>query len=133
MAFLVRLLVNAAALWVATRLVSGVSYSGGWVPFFGVALVFGVINAVLRPIAKILTFPLILVTLGIFALVVNGLMLWLTSSISSALGLGFHVDGFWAAFWGALVVSIVSMLLSVFVGDSSGRQPPPRDRGYIDV
>ena len=119
MPFFVRLLVNGAALWVATRLVPGVSYSGGWVPFFGVALVFGVINAVLRPIAKILTFPLILVTLGIFSFVVNGLMLWLTSSISSGLGLGFHVSGFWSAFWGALVVSFVSLLLSVLVRDSN--------------
>jgi putative membrane protein len=115
MRFLVRLLVNAAALWVATRLVSGVTYSGGWLPFLGVALVFGVINAFLRPVAKVLTFPLIIVTLGIFALVVNGLMLWLTSSLAGALGLGFHVDGFWAAFWGALVVSFVSMVLSIFV------------------
>src|SRR5882757_5974817 len=98
MPFVVRLLVNAAALWVATQIVPGVSFTGGVVPFLGVALVFGVINATLRPLTKILTFPLILVTLGIFALVVNGLMLWLTSSLSDSLGLGFHVRGFWAAF-----------------------------------
>jgi putative membrane protein len=135
MPFLVRLFVNAAALWVATRLVPGVSYDGGWAPFFGVALVFGVINAVIRPITKILTFPIIIVTLGIFSFVVNGLMLWLTSSISGALGLGFHVSGFWAAFWGAIVTSFVSMLLSMFVGDSSKRDArrPPTDTGYIDV
>ena len=113
MPFIIRLLVNAAALWVATRIVPGVTFDGGLVPFLGVALVFGVINATLRPLTKILTFPLILVTLGIFALVVNGLMLWLTSSLSSSLGLGFHVSGFWAAFFGALVVSIVSALLSL--------------------
>ena len=119
MPFVIRLLVNAAALWVATQLVSGVTFAGDWLGFFGVALVFGVINAFIRPVAKILTFPLIIVTLGLFALVVNGLMLWLTSSLSSALGLAFHVSGFWAAFWGALVVSIVSTLLSLFVADSS--------------
>jgi putative membrane protein len=119
MPFFVRLLVNAAALWVATRLVPGVSFTGGWAPFFGVALVFGVVNAVIRPITKILTFPIIIVTLGIFSFVVNGLMLWLTSSISGALGLGFHVSGFWPAFWGALVVTIVSTILTVFVKDSS--------------
>jgi putative membrane protein len=113
--FLVRLLVNAAALWVATHLVSGVSYAGGWVSFLGVALVFGFVNAFIGPVAKILTFPLIMVTLGIFSLVVNGLMLWLTSSLSVALGLGFHVSGFWAAFFGALIVSIVSTLLSMMV------------------
>ena len=122
MPFLARLFVNAAALWVATRLVPGVTFSGDWLPFLGVALVFGVVNAFIGPVAKILTFPLIIVTLGIFALVVNGLMLWLTSSLSAALGLGFHVSGFWAAFLGALVVSIVSTLLSMLVRDASRRE-----------
>ena len=119
MPFLVRLLVNAAALWVATQVVSGVTFDGGPLPMLGVALVFGVVNALLRPVAKILTFPIIIVTLGIFALVINGLMLWLTSSLSSALGLGFHVSGFWAAFWGAIVVSLVSLVLSMLIRDGS--------------
>src|ERR1700704_4146699 len=118
MLFFIRLLVNAAALWVATQIVPGVSYSGGALPLLGVALVFGVVNAVIRPVAKILTFPIIILTLGIFALVINGLMLMLTSALSSALGLGFHVRGFWAAFWGALVVSLVSTILSLFIRDS---------------
>jgi putative membrane protein len=131
--FATRLLVNAAALWVATRLVSGVTYEGGVLPFLGVALMFGVINAFIRPILKILTFPIIILTLGIFALVVNGFMLMLTSSLSEALGLGFHVSGFWPAFWGALVVSIVSTLLSMFVADSSGTRTDYRDRNVIDV
>lgn len=113
MPFAVRLLVNAAALWVATEVVPGVTYVGGVVPFLCVALIFGVINATLRPIAKVLTFPLILVTLGLFSLVVNGLMLWLTSALSETLGFGFRVSGFWAAFFGSLVVSLVSFLLSV--------------------
>jgi putative membrane protein len=126
MRFLIRLLVNAAALWVATRLVTGVSYEGGTLPLLGVALVFGVVNALIRPVTKLLTFPIIILTLGFFALVVNGLMLWLTSSLSSALGLGFHVSGFWSAFFGALVVSIVSTILSmVIVADSSSEA-----RGY---
>jgi len=117
MPFIIRLLVNAAALWVATAVVPGVTYNGGTLPFLGVALVFGIINATLRPLAKILTFPLILVTLGLFALVINGLMLWLTSSLSDALGLGFHVSGFWPAFLGALVVSLVSLALSMVIRD----------------
>jgi putative membrane protein len=121
MPFLARLFVNAAALWVATRIVPGVSYVGGWMPFLGTAVVFGALNAFIRPVAKILTFPLIIVTLGLFALVVNGLMLWLTSSLAQALGLGFHVSGFWAAFWGALVVSLVSTVLSVVVADAPRR------------
>jgi putative membrane protein len=118
-AFIVRLLVNAAALWVATRIVPGVDYAGGWVPFFGVALVFGVVNAFVGRLAKVLTFPLILVTLGLFLLIVNGLMLWLTSALAQALGLGFHVGGFGPAFWGALVVSIVSTTLGFLVVDRS--------------
>jgi putative membrane protein len=129
MRFLVRLFVNAAALWVATRLVPGVTYSGGWLPFLGVALVFGVVNAFIRPVAKVLTFPLIIVTLGIFALVVNGLMLWLTSSLAEALELGFHVSGFWSAFWGALVVSIVSTVLSMFVSESTSSSSRAPVRG----
>jgi putative membrane protein len=119
MPFLIRLLVNAAALWVATRLVPGVSFDGGTLPFLGVALVFGVVNAFVRPLMQILTFPLILVTLGLFLLVVNGLMLWLTSSLSASLGLGFHVNGFWPAFWGAIVVSVTSLLLSMVLRDPS--------------
>jgi putative membrane protein len=119
MNFLLRLVVNAAALWVATELVPGVSYAGGPLPFLVVALIFGAINATLRPLMKLLTCPLILLTLGLFALIVNGLMLWLTSTIAESLGLGFRVTGFWPAFWGALVVSIVSTLLSRFVAGPS--------------
>ena len=115
--FVVRLLVSAAALWVATRLVDGVSFDGDWISFLGVALVFGAVNAFIRPVAKVLTFPLIIVTFGIFALVINGLMLLLTSRLSAALGFGFHVDDFGAAFWGALVVSVVSTILSVMMRD----------------
>lgn len=117
MAFIVRLLVNAAALWIATRLVPGVVYTGGWLPFLGVAFVFGFVNAFVRPVAKILTFPLIIVTLGLFSLVINGLMLWLTSALSAAFGFGFHVRGFWSAFFGALAVSIVSTLLAIMINE----------------
>ncbi len=113
--FLVRLLINAAALWVAVRVVPGVTYAGGWMAFFAVALIFGMVNTVVGFITKLLTFPLIIVTLGLFIFVVNGLMLWLTSAVSGALGIGFEVEGFWPAFWGALVVSIVSTVLSIMV------------------
>lgn len=124
MYFVFRLLINAAALWVATRLVPGVAYTGGWIPLLGVALVFGVVNAIIRPFARILTLPIILVTLGLFLLVINGLMLWLTGALSNALGLGFHVRGFWAAFWGALVVSIVSTALSVLTSERRDTRRP---------
>ena len=115
MGVLFRLLINSAALWVATRLVSGISYQGNWLGLLFVALLFGVINISVRPVVKLLALPLLILTLGLFTLVINGLMLWLTSSLSGVLGLGFHVAGFRPAFWGALVVSIVSMLLSCFV------------------
>jgi putative membrane protein len=80
MSFLIRLLVNAAALWVATRIVPGVTYTGEFLPFLAVALVFGIVNTFIGPVVKLLSLPLIILTLGIFALVVNGLMLWLTSA-----------------------------------------------------
>lgn len=119
MRILLRLLINAAALWAATRLVEGISFDGDWRFLFAVALVFGVLNAVVRPILTLLTFPFVILTLGLFIFVLNACMLWLTGVISDAAGLGFHVNGFRAAFLGALVVSIVSFLLSMFVG--SGR------------
>jgi putative membrane protein len=115
MSFLIRLIVNALALYVATRIVPGVSYRGEPLPFLGVALVFGVVNAFIGPIAKVLALPLIVVTLGLFLFVVNGFLLWLTSAVSNALGLGFHVTGFWAAVFGALVVSVVSTMLSLLI------------------
>jgi putative membrane protein len=122
MGFVLRVLVNAAALWVATQIVPGVNYVGSWLPFFGVAVIFGAVNATIRPVARFLTFPLIILSLGLFALVVNGLMLWLTSLFSTALGFGFHVRGFWAAFFGALVISLVSTMLWAFVGQDDKRR-----------
>jgi putative membrane protein len=119
---LLRLLINAAALWVATQLVSGISYTGGWPLLFVVALVFGVLNTLVYPILFFLTLPFFLVTLGLFTFVLNAAMLWLTSALSQSLGLGFHVDGFWPAFKGALVVSIVSFALSLFVKSSDERR-----------
>ncbi len=119
MRFLLRLLINAAALWVATRIVPGVTHSGSEASLFAVALVFGLLNALLRPLLTLLSCPLLILTLGLFTLVINAFILWLTSALSASLGIGFHVDGFWAAFLGALVVSIVSILLSIFVRDVS--------------
>jgi putative membrane protein len=117
LSFLVRTLINAAALWVAVRLVGSITYDGGWLPFFGVAIVFGVLNTVIGRVAKILTLPIIVVTLGLFLLVINAFLLWLTSALATALGISFHVSGFWAAFWGALVVSVVSAVLTLVVAE----------------
>ncbi len=123
MRFLLRLLINAAALWVATRIVPGVTHPGSEASLFAVALVFGLLNALLRPLLAFLSCPLLILTLGLFTLVINAFILWLTSALSGSLGIGFHVDGFWAAFLGALVVSIVSILLSIFVRDVSENRP----------
>lgn len=117
MRFLIRLAVTAAALWTAVELVPGIEYSGHWAGLLGVALVFGIVNAVVRPILYALTCPLILLTLGLFVFILNGLMLLVTAGISDALGLGFSVDGIVPAVIGSLVIGIVSALLSIFVAD----------------
>jgi putative membrane protein len=124
MQLILRLLINAAALWAATRVVPGVSFTGDWRFLFGVALVFGVLNVAVKPILWLLTLPFLLVTLGLFTFILNAFMLWLTGAVSDALGLGFHVEGFWAAFLGGLVVTVASFVLSLFVR----RSDPKRDR-----
>jgi putative membrane protein len=117
MRFVMRMVVTAIALWAATRLVSGITFHGGWLGLAGVALVFGVLNSFVRPILTFLAFPLLIVTLGLFTFVLNAVMLLLTSALSSKLGIDFHVAGFWPAFWGSIVISIVSYLLSMFLPD----------------
>src|SRR5215471_8247116 len=124
MRFVLRLLINAAALWVATKIVPGVTHSGSAGSLLLVALVFGLLNALVRPILTMLTCPLLILTLGLFTFVINAVILLLTSALSGALKIGFHVEGFWAAFLGALVVSIVSILLSLVIPDS---REPSRD------
>ena len=114
---LLRLLINAAALWVATQLVSGISYTGDGVSLFGVALVFGVLNVLIKPVLFLVSLPFVILTLGLFTLVLNAVMLLLTAAASDALGLGFSVAGFVPAFKGALVVTVVSFVLSLFVSD----------------
>src|SRR5512141_2271888 len=115
MRFVLRLLINAAALWVATRVVPGVSHTGSGLNLLLVALVFGLLNALLRPLLALLSCPLLILTLGLFTLVINGIILWLTSAVSESFGIGFHVEGFLAAFLGVLVVSMVTILRSVVV------------------
>jgi putative membrane protein len=123
--FVLRLLTNAAALWVAIRIVPGVSYDGSVPSLLVVALVFGALNASVRPLLKLFTFPLLILSLGLFTFVINAFMLMLTSWASNLLQLGFHVEGFGSAFLGALVVSAVSLVLSMFVSD--------RDRPRVHV
>ena len=113
---LLRWLINAVAVYVAMAMIPGVSAEGGWTVYLWMALVLGLANALIAPIIKILTCPVIILTLGLFTLVINGLMLWLASVLASMLGIAFYVEGFGAAFWGALVISVVSFVLSVLTG-----------------
>ena len=121
--------VNGVALWIAGLLVSGMGFTRSTsgtntvVTIILVALVFGLVNAVIKPVVKLFSLPLIWLTLGLFTLVVNALMLELTSWLAGNLGLGFHVDSFfWSAVLGAVVVTIVSMVLNVVVPDASDRR-----------
>ncbi|HEX6135442.1 MAG TPA: phage holin family protein [Longimicrobiales bacterium] len=125
MGFLIRLVIAAAALWVAVALVPGITFSGPWFHLFIVALVFGFVNAFVRPLLTLLTCPLIILTLGLFVLVLNALMLWLTSALAGALGIAFHVSGFLAAFLGGIVFAIVSALLNLFVRDEEPVERAP--------
>ena len=115
MRFLLRLLINAAALWVAVQIVPGIQYAGTLLTLLAVALIFGLLNTIVKPVLLLLSLPLLIVTLGLFTLILNAILLWLTSSLSGAFGIGFHVNGFLAAFFGAIVVSIVSIVLSLAI------------------
>ena len=106
-------ILNAASLWVAAALVPGLEFHGSIGRLLLVAAVFGIVNSILRPLLTILTCPLIVLTLGLFTLVINGLMLLVTGRLSETWDLGFTVSGFWAAFFGGLVVGLVSMVLSM--------------------
>jgi putative membrane protein len=107
--------VNAAMIYVAAQVVPGITLRGKplW-PALLAGLVLALVNAVVRPVLKVLTLPLTLLTLGLFLFVLNAFCLWLTSAIVP----GFDVQGFWAAFLGALLISVVSWALTVFVNDS---------------
>lgn len=119
MGFLIRLLVNAVALIAVAYVVPGIHVSGFLAALIA-ALILGVVNAILRPILFLITLPLQIVTLGLFTLVINGFLFWLVG----ALHVGLTVDGFWPGFWGAIVMSIVSWILSALTGSlesDSGR------------
>ncbi len=132
MRLLMRLVINAVALWMASIFVSGIRFPGadGGVDvgtLLIVALIFGLINALIKPVVKLVTCPAYILTLGLFTFIVNAGMLKLTAWIAEGLGYGFRVDNFWPALWGGIIISIVSTLLSVFVSDDDGRKRRNRD------
>jgi putative membrane protein len=122
MRFLLWVAVNALAVAAATWLLDGIRVSGATttdqaLTLVVVGLVFGVVNAVVAPVAKLLSLPFIILTLGLFLLVVNAAMLLLTGWISQQLGLDFHVDGFWTAVLGAIVVTVATWVLELVLPD----------------
>jgi putative membrane protein len=109
--FVVRVLIVAVGLWVASKVVPGVTISDAW-SLLWAALILGLVNAVVRPVVIVMTLPLTVLTLGLFLLVINAAMLSLVAWLLD----GMTVDGFWSAFFGAIVVSLVSWLASAFIG-----------------
>jgi putative membrane protein len=121
---IIRLLANAVALAVASWIVSGITLEGATtgrriITLLIVAAIFGIVNAVVRPIVKLLSLPFIILTLGLLIFVINAAMLLLTSWITGKLDVQFHVDGFWAALLGSLVITVVGMLLNVVLPDKA--------------
>jgi len=134
MKYLLRVLVSAAALGVAAWAVPGIKVTTGadWkkiLTLLGVAVIFGLINGTLKPLIKVVGCAFYVLTLGLIALVINGLLLWLTSVIAGDLKLPFQVTGFWAGLWGAIIVGLVSWILNLLVGDKrDNRREPPAVR-----
>jgi len=135
MRFLLNVVFTAFAVWVATAL-DGIDLTGDTTlanvgTLLLVALLFGVINAVLKPIIKVVGCLFYILTLGLFGLIVNGLLFWLTGWLADELGLPFQVDGFWAAFWGALIVSVISFVLGLLIRPERERlRADEQTRGY---
>jgi putative membrane protein len=116
--FVIRLVINAVALYAAIQLVPGIeAQSTHWAAIFGLALIFGVLNALINPLLKLLTCPLILLTLGLFTLLINTLVFYLAGQVGTWFNIGFQVTDFWSAFLGGLITSIVSIILSLVFKD----------------
>lgn len=116
-AFLIRWVITTLAVMAAAALMPSINYHDSAMTLLGASLLLGIINAMIRPVLLILSLPFILVTMGLFIFVVNALLLLLVSAIIP----GFQVEGFWSAFWGSIIISIVSWLLSAFFRTSDGK------------
>ena len=110
-----RWLIGGLGLLIAISIVPGLRYTGGPLGFIVLALIFGLVNALLKPVLALLTCPLVLLTLGFFLLVLNALLLGLTGSLGRAIGIPFFVDSFGAAFWGGIVISLVGLLGTMLI------------------
>jgi len=114
--FILRWIINAIAIFLAIKFVPGIHLNSLF-SIIWLALIFGLVNAFLRPLLKLLTCPLIVLTLGLFTLLINAFLFWLTGQIGQAFGIALTFAGFWPIFWGALVISIVSIVLSMILKD----------------
>ncbi len=121
--FILRWAINAVGVFLAIRFVPGIHYTpglsqqSGWLGILGIALILGLVNAFLRPLLRLLTCPLIILTLGLFTLVINTFLFWLTAYIGQFFGINLTIDSLLSAFLGGLVVSIVSVVLSLILKD----------------
>ena len=113
---ILRIMINALSIAAAAKLVDGITFTGEWWKMIIIGAVFGIVNSLIKPFVTLFTFPLIILTLGLFTLIVNTLMLTITVELSEPLRLGLQINGFWSAFKGALIISIVSLLLSWLTG-----------------
>ena len=119
MKLLIRWITASAALFAAAYLVPGIRVEdpNAWKVYVIMALILGLVNAIIRPLLGIMSCPLIILTLGFFVLVINGISFLIAARIAGSMGVGFYVDGYWSAFLGALVVSVVSIIINLFIKD----------------
>jgi putative membrane protein len=115
--FLLRWIINSLAVWAAVSFVPGINWTNDWISLIGLGLILTLVNAIVRPVAKFVGCLPIILTLGLFTLVINAGLFWLTGVIGNAFGVGFTVDGFWPAFLGGLVVSVVSIIMGMILRD----------------
>jgi putative membrane protein len=116
--FFLRWLINAIALYIAVAFVPGITpQSTNWLSFIWLALIFGLLNALLRPLLAFLTCPLIILTLGVFTLAINTFLFWLAGVVGTNFHVGFTVDGLWPAFLGGVVVTVISLILTAIFKD----------------
>jgi putative membrane protein len=120
---IIRLAINAVALWAAITYVPGIHAEAlSWPAILGLAFIFGLVNALVRPLIELLTCPFIILTLGLGTLLINTFLFWLTGLIGSRFDIGYTVDGFWPAFLGALVVTIISVVLTLVLREEKPRR-----------
>ncbi|MET9491800.1 phage holin family protein [Nocardia sp. NPDC006630] len=124
MTLLLRLIINGVAIWLASVWVTGIEIKSPddttakkLLVIAAITVVFAIVNALIKPIVKLLSLPLVVLSLGLFLLVINGFMLWLTAKITETTQYGLRVDGFWAAVWGAIIITLVNWVLGILVPD----------------